>query len=413
MYDFVYRNRTLFKKDFQISRRNYGYRFENGEPLLSASSYHQFKTEIKELTAEYKYCLKFDIASYFNSVYHHDLINWLTSNEFNDDDIQIFDKFLKQINSGRSIDCLPHGMYSTKMIGSHFLKFIDNSARVKSEVMLRFMDDFVLFSNDLKTITTDFMNIQVMLGEKGLSVNSGKTKMGEIEELIFEKEIDQIKKGLLIKRIEFMTEVSTVEYEEIEESRKLNAEEEKYLISLLSSKNLEEEDAELALKLMREDSEKVIQYLESILIKFPNLAKSVFYFCSSLSNVDELSEIIKKILDSNEQLSEYQLFWFEKIAETYLNKTKNYGNILIKCFEHSDATQISKAKILEIRDKLFGLYEIRESNLRTGSSNWISWASAIGMLTEKKASRNHLLSYFANGSYINKMIKECLENMKS
>ena len=33
IYDLIYRNRTLFRKDFKDSRRCFGYRFENGEPL--------------------------------------------------------------------------------------------------------------------------------------------------------------------------------------------------------------------------------------------------------------------------------------------------------------------------------------------------------------------------------------------
>ena len=155
----------------------------------------------------------------------------------------------------------------------------------------------------------------------------------------------------------------------------------------------------------------MIQYLENILLRFPNLAKSVYYFCSSLDDPEELGPILQHILSSDEQLTESQLFWMTKIAESYLSKTPEYGEILISCLEHPDSTQVSKSKVLEIRDKRFGLYEIRETNLRTGSSNWVSWASAVGMLTEKRANRNHLLSYFGNGSAINRLVKECLEKM--
>ena len=81
--------------------------------------------------------------------------------------------------------------------------------------------------------------------------------------------------------------------------------------------------------------------------------------------------------------------------------------------DHPDATLLSKAKILEIPERRFGMTELREEHLRTGKSDWLSWAAAIGSRAEKKANRNHLLSYFANGGPLNKLIFEYLRQLKS
>src|SRR5262245_38831811 len=43
IYDLVYRNRLLFRKDFGSKRRSFGYRFEHGEPLSPSKSYSAFK----------------------------------------------------------------------------------------------------------------------------------------------------------------------------------------------------------------------------------------------------------------------------------------------------------------------------------------------------------------------------------
>src|SRR5580693_6326919 len=74
IYDLVYRNRLLFRKDFSSARRSFGYRFENGEPLSPTKSYAAFKAAITGARQKYSHMVTFDVAAYFNSIYHHDLV---------------------------------------------------------------------------------------------------------------------------------------------------------------------------------------------------------------------------------------------------------------------------------------------------------------------------------------------------
>lgn len=77
-----------------------------------------------------------DVSSYFNSIYHHDLVNWFAgSKDVESADVEVFGQFMCEINAGFSIDFLPHGLYPTKMLGSHFLSYIDYSILIKSEAM--------------------------------------------------------------------------------------------------------------------------------------------------------------------------------------------------------------------------------------------------------------------------------------
>jgi hypothetical protein len=64
-----------------------------------------------------------------------------------------------------------------KIIGSHFLNFLDFAGRLKNHRMLRFMDDVAIFAPDSSTIIEDFFQIQKLLREKGLSVNPAKTRV--------------------------------------------------------------------------------------------------------------------------------------------------------------------------------------------------------------------------------------------
>lgn len=174
IYDLVYRNRNSFRKSFSKSRENFGYRFESGKMISARGSYSSFQAAITEASEKYTFGVKFDISSYFNSIYHHDLVAWFNDGTRSDEDVSGIDTYLRQTNSGRSVDCLAQGIAPCKILGSHFLKYIDNYGRLKSDMFLRFMDDFYLFSDSYEVIVEDFILVQRLLGEKGLSVNPTK-----------------------------------------------------------------------------------------------------------------------------------------------------------------------------------------------------------------------------------------------
>lgn len=408
-YDLVYRNRTLFKKHHKKNRVHFSYRFESGKPVSSASDYKKLKVEISKNKEKYNHFAYFDISSYFNHLYHHDLVQWFDERGADERDVQALGKFLREINSGRSTDFLPQGIYPSKMIGSDFLMFIENAGRLKSKLSLRFMDDIYLFSNKLDDIKHDFLLIQELLGLKGLSINTEKTHFDEDED----EQIDEQKVKLLRRRrhIQFASGVDDDEFWDDDDEEEIDDEDIEYVKSLLSNEHIEEEDAELVLSVMRGNTEEIFDFLGYILGEFPNLSKSFYYFCNHVDDKEFLAKIILENL-KNDVVPEFQLFWMGVIAEQHLNETKEYGKILFRLLEHPSATVISKSKILEIPEKRFGLGEIREEYLRSGQSDWLSWTSAVGSLSLKKLARNHMLGYFMNGSKMNRTIGEIIKNMK-
>jgi hypothetical protein len=366
---------------------------------------------VKSALGKYTYCAKFDISSYFNSIYHHDLVAWFNNVAKKEEDAAFFDKFLKQTNSGRSIDCLPHGLYPAKMIGSHFLSFVENASWLSSELTVRFMDDYYVFSDHFNDVLSDFLEIQRMLGDKGLSINPSKTKIGRIEDLDVEQQVDAVRNQLFERRM-FVVTGSGGDSEPYEdEDEALDAEEVEYLMDLLRNPEVEEQDAELVLALLRDYGEDVLSYLPMFLARFPNLSKNIYHFCGHIEDRAELLTVIRNFVTSNEEITEFQLFWLGKTFETYLFGVSGAGDVLSGLYEHRNATDISKSKILEIPERSYGLGDLREEHLRTGASGWLSWSSAVGTRVERKKNRNHLLGYFANGSAVNDLISRCVQKM--
>ncbi len=408
IYDLVYRNRQSFRRDHRDNRRSFGYRFLRGKPQSSAEAYAAFKTAVAEAKSRYEFTLTVDVATYFNSIYHHDLVGSLRGT-WPDVDVEALGIFLREINVGRSIDCLPHGLHPCKALGAEFLRFIDNSYLIQSPLLLRFMDDVHAFSDSRDGLTADLLRIQELLGERGLSLNIAKTFEGPVQSQDIATTVDAMKAELLrLRRRILITEDYEADLVEDYEKKPLSQEQLAYLVGLISSADVEESDAELVLALLRDHGEEVLDHMLIVLKRFPGLTKSIYNYSRFTEDRQGLDDLILKFLDDSPLATEYQLFWLSKLAEDFLSDSSKYGDILIKALEHTNATTISRAKVLEIPDRRFGLPELREERLRAGRSDWEAWSSAAGLREDPRAARNHLLGYFANASAINHFIADCI-----
>jgi hypothetical protein len=413
LYDFVCRNRSHFRKSPLSTRKVLGYRIVGGVPIPILQSYSNYKKAIAKNRETYKCHAYFDVAAYFNRIYHHDLVAWFEDAGASADDVALYGKFLREIASGRTVDCLPQGIYPAKMIGAAFLGFLENSNRIRCAESVRLMDDMWLFDDDLATLTADFVMVQSLLSDRGLSVNEQKSRIVERpdQQLELPPNLDEMKIQLLQRRREELSQGwGYADSEDDEELEDLSNEEQEYLISLLKQDNVLEEDAELVLTLMQDHSSDVIDYIPTLIRDFPALAKRIYHFCAKVDDKNEVAAAIQSYLEAGTQITEYQLFWFGMMVEDYLLRTPKAGTLVMSLYEHENATDISRAKVLEIPDKRFGLADLRDEQLRSGHSDWPAWAAAVGSRVHPKSQRNHLLKYFRKSSKMNRIIGDFVEN---
>src|SRR5690554_365344 len=334
IYDIVYRNRAIFRPQVSDTRRSFGYRFHEGKHIPVHRAYSEYKSHLGECSGEFLHNIQFDIASYFNSLYHHDLSHWFASKPgVSGVDSNALGKFFRETNSGRSVDFLPHGIYPCKMIGSEFLKFVDLSGLLKSSRIVRFMDDFTLFDNDPNVLKQDFIRIQQLLGKFALNVNPSKTyydnKVGDIETTL--TNIKQSLKEIITDYEEFPTASGVAVIEtEVEIENSLSQEQINGLMALLKDDDLEESDADLILTFLRSHSDSLLEIFPTLLEKFPNIIKHIYSICSEITDKVTLTKIIHDFLHSGTVLLEYQLFWLGATLEDFLSGIALYGECLIK-----------------------------------------------------------------------------------
>ena len=424
IYDLIFRNRNSFGIDASKTRATYGYKFDGDNPLPVHKAYLDFSTAVEmNKVLIYEHMISFDIASYFNSIYHHDAVNWFASlPNISGADANAFGRFFREINSGRSVDFLPQGIYPAKMIGSEFLRFIENSGQLKSAQTLRFMDDIYLYDNKMENLTQDFLRIQELLGLRALNVNPTKTVVDgekptvqdaasaiqtELSEII--EDFDETKMFLPSgAEIEDFDE----DYEEPADAEDdLDEKQIERLLELLADPKAEESDVELILSILQQNSESLSALIPSLLVRFPNIVKQLYKLAGQITKKDDLTNELLSALEKSPHLIEYQLFWIAAMAEDHLSKTARFGELILTLYEKTSNHKIARAKILEIPDQSFGLKEIRDEILKTGASDWVSWAAAMGTRTLNKAERNYALSYFSKGSPLNHLISECVKKL--
>lgn len=416
IYDVIYRNRTKFRGAASEERKSFGYKFKDGEAIKVHEAYANFKSDLNLLKEEFSYYLKFDIASYFNSLYHHDVCHWFASKGVSETDSIFFGQFFREINSGRSVDFMPHGIYPSKMIGNEFLKYIDLNHELKSSKIIRFMDDFILFDNDQNVLKKDFIKIQKLLGSKGLNINPAKTSLNsEYQEV--SSTLSTVKQALMAviptEGLEdLVSGVEVSDQQQLEQTAlALNEAQIDQLLNLLKDNQIEEEDAELILSFLKDYSDNLLIVLPDILKKFPNLIKQVYSVSLRITDKELLANVLLEHLESEHLFLEYELFWLGKLVEDCLLNVSLIGKLLMKIYELSNNYKIAQAKILEIPVNNFGLKEIRLDFLKTGQSDWLAWSSAIGLRGLQAAERNYNLDYFSKASPINFLIASCVKKL--
>ncbi len=420
LYDFVYRNKEHFQRKSYSNRESFGYNFNGDHYDSQTEEYRKFIRKSNSLKKQYKYIGKIDISNFFNNIYHHDIVSYI-ARIVNQKEAEKMGKFLREINEGRSTSCMPQGLFPMKVIGSNFLSFIEDSRDLKSDYIIRFMDDIYFFSDIEETISNDIFTVQKLLGDKGLSLNEEKTSIKAVEEEE-ENDIEAIKISLLQKRrlaINSYTDEFDEENEEYEEDEdeyediELTEEEVEFLKDLLhNDKDIEDEDIELVLSLLTTSEQETIDLIKLVLNTSPQLTKNLYhnikrnYMAISNSVISEFENFIDKTF-----IPEYQLFWITKILIDFTVLNESIADLLIKIYRHSSSTNIVKCLILEVPENSFGFLEVKK-NVARGHAPELIISAMVGLISHEKSNRNQIYKYIGKTNSMLRTITLALSSIE-
>jgi len=395
LYDFVFRNSAAFQKARAGVRSRFGYSFQGSDPLPPTPQYHDFRRRKYNLKGQYGYFAKVDIANCFNSLYHHKLTQWVENAISVPESIQ-FGRWLREINSGESVNCFPQGIHPAKTIGNFYLSFIESSGELRSAAIIRFLDDVYLFSESLAGLEHDVIVLQQILGSHALYLNSAKTQFGSRQSDFDEHKLDSIKKRLLKKR-----EQTASGGEEEEEEIELEDEESEYLKSLIKNPSIPEEDVELALSLLRKDEASFSELAQLVFGTYPHLVKSLYRYLGDVATGTEVLGMLAKRL-GQPSVPEFELFWITRMLIDRFRFTRYTAELLMTAVTHASATSLVKAAVVEMEANDHGLEDVKTRLLRDSPGNIVGMSALAGLRAMPKSKRNYISGYAANaGDYMN------------
>lgn len=185
--------------DIQLSERCFANRRAKGKSAnnnllqnFAENNWPRFVEWQKEMTPKYKFMIKTDISSFYDSVSHKYLLKKIVESltiKPNSDVIKLFENILKvkvasyghhpgsQIKPETMRQGLVIGCGTDGFLANIYLKEVDELMATKKVAFGRYNDDMKIFANDKKELDDAVLLLQKSLLTLGLNLNSGKTKL--------------------------------------------------------------------------------------------------------------------------------------------------------------------------------------------------------------------------------------------
>jgi hypothetical protein len=394
LYDFVSKHQDAFVTNDTPDRSVYGHTFRNAGPVDAFQEYHSYRRKKYQLIVQHGHFAQADVFNCFNSFYHHDVTTFVikrTSSEAG----RAFGQFLRELNAGVSVACFPQGMYPAKAVGHAYLSLIETSRQLRTKGFARFLDDIVMADSSRAAVETHLLDLQYLLDKHHLTLNDSKTLVGEKGQRFRERGLDRIKKGLVAKR-----ELTKSLYDEWGgDAPALTEKEQTYLTELVQRPGVAQEDIELALTLLREESDAVPTLITLVLREAPHLLRNLHRFLEfGLDHEAHLLGLMEDALKEQGSMAEHDLFWYARILIDYLPLNQRVADLLVGLYEHADASPVVKAAILETASLDHGFAELKEEVVRSEGTLLLAAAAMVGMTGQERGKRNHVFKYAARHS---------------
>ena len=140
------------------------------------ASYGAFIQKQKSIceTNHFNYVVVADVASYYERIYHHKLVDLLIGLGSPEELVRTLGHLLREWNNGDSHG-IPQGFWSSDYLGNVYLHQVDVAMVMKKHTYLRYVDDMVLFCNSISEARKLLLEISKEIRNLGLGLQAAKT----------------------------------------------------------------------------------------------------------------------------------------------------------------------------------------------------------------------------------------------
>lgn len=392
-------------------------------------SYKKFRNYKSENAYKYKYCIRMDIASYFESINQHFLINLLDSLGFDKAILKLLEESLSLWSYKNSYSIL-QGLYSSDALGNFNLTDLDYFLNINDYNFCRFVDDIYIFHQEKEKLYKLLIEICSKLRKEGLFLNEHKTQIEKnsniiIEETEFDRMFDEINIMLshaFKEDTSFIENIYGFQIEfNVEETEKNKFAEvdgfELDLIERLYSKRNEakwqrDDIVKFCIPLLtKADSLFPFSDIEDEIINNPHLARIYSVYLATVKTDDyQVTKLIEVLLLSGKLIYDYQIHW---LFSSLLFRKKTSNKIIDFAVKTLRNRQIHEAirSICAILISKFGsgnqVRTLREE-YEHEPSQYVKAAILYGTIYRSKGERDACRSAWNGHSELNSLVSKSI-----
>jgi hypothetical protein len=381
--------------------------------ISPSDSYKNFENSLIDKCSRYKYCLRTDVASYFETIYQHFIISQLHSTNIEKGYINLLEQHLLKWREDKSYGLL-QGMYPSDLYGNYYLAQMDYYLNIEKIDFVRYVDDIYIFSEDDFALRRIAVKICNNLRQQGLFLNENKTLIAESNIILnqileFSKlffDINQMFKSL---HDDERNEIIKLEYgfqRDWDEELYRNKENAKY-----------QKDSIIKFCLPLLSKAKSMVPLENIkndIKNYPHLTKS---FASYLASIDQtnamITNLIEEILKENHFIFEYQQMWMFAVLLYRRNVSREILKLCARYFLNKQTHESIRAICAIILSKKGNGNDRKLLRDEYSSESSIFVKSSILYCTRFliSAEKNACKIAWGTNNYLNELIVEVLKKI--
>jgi hypothetical protein len=304
--------------------------YTNDEKMFEELSpcYSRFKEKVTVYSGQRTHCLRTDVASFFETIYQHFLINLVSNLNIERPYVNLLEKALFNWREQNSHGIL-QGLFPSDLFGNFYLTSIDYYLETTDLDFCRFVDDYYIFADSKNKLVSASVYISEHLRSNGLFLNESKTKFAPSasilrEETEFDTMFSDISRMLNeatgrdnFLKTEYGFQVSWDDQNEEDDNVDLEIEGIKLNLieKLYNARNNARFQRDQIVKfciplLSRAQSDKPLHNIDADVLGYPHLTKIYASYLANIGrNNSEVGPIVERLLLSSRITYEYQYHW--------------------------------------------------------------------------------------------------------
>lgn len=384
-------------------------------------TYGAFLNEQKKIceSGEYDFVVAADVASYYERIYHHKLVQLLDGMGCDVRLRNTLGHLLREWNNGDSHG-IPQGFWASDYLGNIYLHQVDRYMLMRRYKYVRYVDDIIVFCHSYNEGLVVLLELGKQLRQLGVGLNAAKTNIYNVRNYLLKvqtatERVKNVFDEMLKEIIVFNPYFDEFDEEEIDELKdSINTEAvHKVFGETIKVSQVDETILKACLKLLSATKDPhAIRYVLSNLSDYPHLSSYFGNYLCKCPFDDATKDHILSYLQSQDIIYDWQTMWLIRyfLINGFCIRTRGVLRDVYQNRNSDDALRALAAFILGYKGDLTDQRLIKES-YDSEYSSMVKRGIVCGLIPMPKAERNYFLKYHKHDSWIMKIACETVEKM--